>query len=64
MKITKQEYKQVSFTVDIDLDSIKAVINELDEMLRDEAFTADEANVCCKRIEELAQAISRGVENK
>lgn len=68
MKITElQEYKQVKPTVDVDLDSIKNAINQLDELLRDEAFDADEVNEvneCCERIEELAQAISSGVINR
>ena len=62
MKITEvQEYKQINSTVDLDLDSIKTAINELDEMLRDDDFNADEVTECCERIEELATAISSGV---
>ncbi len=65
MKITKvQEYKQINSTVDLDLNSIKTAIDELDEMLRDEDFNADEVTGCCSRIEELAQAISSGVINR
>ena len=65
MKITEvQTCKQINLTVDLDLDSIKTAINELDEMLRDEDFTADEVNECCDRIEELATAISSGVINR
>lgn len=65
MKNTQvQEHKQINSTVDLDLDSIKTAINELDEMLHDEDFTADEVNECCDRIEELATAISSGVINR
>lgn len=64
MKITEvQKYKQVNSTVEIDLASIKSSIVELDEMLKDEDFNADEVTDCCERIEELAQAISSGVIN-
>jgi hypothetical protein len=65
MKITEvQTCKQISFTVDLDLGSIKTAINELDEMLRDDDFNADEVTECCDRIEELATAISSGVINR
>jgi DNA repair ATPase RecN len=65
MKITEvQEYKQINSTVDLDLNSIKTAINELDEMLRDEDFNADEVTECCSRIEGLATAISSGVINR
>ena len=65
MKITEiQEYKQISFTVDLDLDSIKAAINQLDEILHDEEFNADVVIECCDLIEELATAISSGVINR
>ncbi len=65
MKITEvQTCKQINSTVDLDLDNIKAAINELDEMLHDEDFNADEVNECCERIEELATAISSGVINR
>ncbi len=62
MKITEvQTCKQINSTVDLDLDNIKAAINELDEMLHDEDFNADEVTECCDRIEGLAAAISSGV---
>jgi predicted sugar kinase len=62
MKITEvQTCKQVNSIVDLDLDSIKAAISELDEMLHDDDFNADEVTECCDRIEELATAISSGV---
>jgi uncharacterized coiled-coil DUF342 family protein len=65
MKITEvQTCKQIVSTVALDLDSIKTAIAELDEMLRDEDFTADEVTECCERIEELATAISSGVINR
>ena len=65
MKITEvQTCKQINSTVDLDLDRIKAATNELDEMLRDEEFNADEVTECCDRIEELATAISSGVINR
>ena len=65
MKITEvQTCKQISFTVDLDLDSIKAAINELDEMLRGDDFNANEVTEYCGRIEELAKAITGGVINR
>ncbi len=65
MKITEvQTCKQISFTVDLDLNSIKTAIDELDEMLRDEDFNADEVTECCSRLEGLATAISSGVINR
>ena len=65
MKITEvQEYKQINSTVDLDLDSIKAAISELNEMLHDDDFNADEVTECCDRIEELAKAITGGVINR
>ncbi|MBA2750332.1 MAG: hypothetical protein H0U45_16780 [Tatlockia sp.] len=65
MKITEvQTCKQINSTVDLDLDSIKAAINELDEMLHDDDFNANEVTECCSRVEELGQAISSDIINR
>lgn len=64
MKIKEvQEYKQINFTVELDLDSIKAAITALEEMIQCEDFDADEVKGCCENIEKLAKAISDGVIN-
>ena len=47
MKITEvQTCKQINSTVDLNLDSIKTAIHQLDELFGDEKINADEVNKC------------------
>jgi hypothetical protein len=65
MKIPKvQKHKQLSNTVEGDLNLLDDEITRLSEMLNDEDFDGDEVIECCGQIEELAKAIANGVESR